>query len=86
MLKEFDDIEVYLEKEELSMKDALIRRDFIIKYKGNEKRVTQIQMINWPDHLSPNDENGYTAIEYIISMINESKLNLNKSPILTHCR
>jgi protein tyrosine phosphatase len=42
-------------------------------------------MVNWPDHSTPDEETGYNTLEFILSSINEYKLNFPLSPILTHC-
>lgn len=74
-----------MEKEEFVICNSLIKRDFIIKYNDMEHRTTQLQMVNWPDHSSPDEETGYQTIEYIINFTAEIRANYNYSPILTHC-
>ena len=66
---------------------ALIKREFVIRYSGVEKKVTQMQMINWQDHSAPDSENGNKVIEYLINEVNQVKfVTLNSSPVLVHCR
>ncbi len=74
-----------MEKEDLLMKNSIVRREFLIRYGGVEKRVTSLQMLNWPDHSSPEESNGYETIEFILTGINEVKLINPNSPILVHC-
>lgn len=85
-IRQFEDVEVYLEKEEYIINNALIKREIVIKYEGIEKRVTQLQMVSWPDHNVPDEDNGYVTIETIYSYINEYRFNCNFSPVLIHCR
>lgn len=59
----------------------------MVRYAGIEKKVTQMQMMNWEDHTAPNMENSYKVIEYLINAVNEVKnITLNTSPVLVHCR
>jgi protein tyrosine phosphatase len=68
-------------KEEYILTDVLVKRDFRIAYEGVEKIVSQIQMLNWPDHCQPDD---YTTIEKLIEFINVYRANF-QTPILIHC-
>ena len=66
---------------------SLIKREFVVRYSGVEKRVTQMQMINWQDHTVPDSENGNRVIEFLINEVNQVKITtLNTSPVLVHCR
>jgi protein tyrosine phosphatase len=59
----------------------------VIRYSGVEKRITQIQMINWEDHTVPDMEYGYKSIEYLINSVNEMKNNpQGGGPVVVHCR
>jgi protein tyrosine phosphatase len=75
-----------MEKEENIINNCLIKRDFIVRIVGMEKRVSQLQMLNWPDHSIPEDENGYNTLEIILKLIQDYRTNYGFYPILTHCR
>lgn len=75
-----------MEREEFVIPNSLIRRDIIVRYEGVERRVTQLQMMNWPDHSIPEDDAGYVTIESIVNCINDYRLTYTFSPILVHCR
>jgi protein tyrosine phosphatase len=67
----------------------LIRREFIIKNKRNQndyRKISQIQILNWPDHSEPEKETGYNTIEKILMIMQENICYNPKSPILLHCR
>jgi protein tyrosine phosphatase len=80
--RKYEDIEVTLLKEESVFGDVLIKRDFKLVYEGMEKIVSQVQMLNWPDHSQPDD---YNTIEKLIEFINVYRANF-QTPILIHCR
>jgi protein tyrosine phosphatase len=59
----------------------------MIRYSGVEKRVTQMQMINWQDHNVPDMESGSKTIEYLINAVNDARNNTAGSgPVVVHCR
>jgi protein tyrosine phosphatase len=61
----------------------------MIKNTKNEsdfRIITHIQTVNWPDYLEPEKETGYTTLEQILILIQESICYNTKSPILVHCR
>jgi protein tyrosine phosphatase len=63
-----------------------VKRDFIIRYNNIEKRVTQLHMLNWPDHSQPEDDaSGFSSIEHLLSCVSETKANFAQSPVLIHC-
>jgi protein tyrosine phosphatase len=81
-----NEIEITLEKEEWIIKNSIIKREFILKIKSEERRFLQFQVINWPDHSPPEEENGFTTINYVCSLLNEQQQSkTQKSPILLHC-
>jgi protein tyrosine phosphatase len=81
-----ENLEIFFEKEETIINKCLVQRDFIIRYGGKEKRVTQMQMINWQDHSAPDIENGGKTIEYLMNAVNDVKSNsMSCSPVLVHC-
>ncbi len=84
--KVFDDVEVYMDKEVRMIEKCLIRREFIIRICGVEKRVTQLHMINWPDHSIPEGETGFATLNLVLNSISEFKTIYPNLPILTHCR
>lgn len=75
-------------KEEFLIYNTLIKRNLTLKINGIEYKTLQIQMKNWPDHLTPEENNqiGSTSLEYVLSIIAEVRANFINSPILTHCR
>ena len=77
----YDDIEVSLEKQQIILDDALIRREFRIHYNGEVKTVTHIQVVDWPDHSIPDNMD---SIETVIAYINNYRDNYS-SPIAVHC-
>jgi protein tyrosine phosphatase len=83
----FGDIEVMTEGEEyvFTNSQSLMKRTFTVKYKGEEKNVTQIQILDWPDHNVPNSETGFKSLDYIINTISEFKSCITSSPVLIHC-
>ncbi len=77
-----NDIELFLETEEIIIHDALIKREIRINYEGVVKEVTHLQVLNWPDHSIPQNS---LSIETVIAYINNNRDNYS-SPILIHCR
>lgn len=81
-----DNLEVFFEKEEIIFNKCLVKREFAIRYSGTEKRVTQMQMLNWEDHSVPDKESGGKTLEYLMNAVNEVKNNtISRSPVLVHC-
>lgn len=75
---------VSIENEEWILLDCLIKRELALTINGISKKIYHLQMINWPDHSSP-DKNGYMTIDYIIKAIAEFREMYSSSPVLTHC-
>lgn len=80
-----DNMVIILANEEWIIPDCLIKREIIVTIKSQTKRIYHIQMTNWPDHSSPNANNGYMTIDYIIKAIAEFRQSYPSSPVLTHC-
>jgi protein tyrosine phosphatase len=74
-----------LEKEDYLVKNSIVKREFLLRYLNEEKRVTSLQVLNWPDHDAPDSFTGYQTIEYLFGYINEYKLAFPQSPVLVHC-
>jgi protein tyrosine phosphatase len=88
-IKKIDNnIELCLEGEFYSQEKSLIRRDISVKIGTIHKIVTQIQVLNWPDHCSPeqdlNSEDNTNTLTQVLSVIHEFRCN-DSSPVAIHC-
>jgi protein tyrosine phosphatase len=79
-------MEIYYDKEETIINKCIFKREFTIRSFNIERRVTQLHVINWPDHSSPEDDNAHSTIDCLINTVNEFKNGYGQSPVLVHCR
>jgi protein tyrosine phosphatase len=52
---------------------------------NEEKRMSSLQVLNWPDHDAPDSFTGYQTIESLLGFINELQVCFPQSPVLVHC-
>lgn len=74
-----------MEKEEWLKSKCLLRREFAIRISGVERKVTQLQVANWSDHRAPEEDTGYSTVEWVLNTISDYKAAFPMSPVLTHC-
>lgn len=86
---EYKDLQISLINETWTKENCLIKREIMIRNKRNEndiRRISQIQVINWPDYSEPEKETGYLTLEQVLMFMQENICCYPKSPILLHCR
>ena len=80
-----NEIKVKILSIEFLIENCIIKREILIKINNEEKKITHIQMLNWPDYSIPNFENGYKTINFLIYLIAKYRKFYLNSPILIHC-
>lgn len=84
-MRQIQDVKLMVEKEEWILKDCIYRREVLVEFGGVEKKLTHIQIMNWPDHSQPDEDYGYLTIEKLLTIICEYRHTFPNSPVLTHC-
>jgi len=73
------DISLILEKESIVFENLVIRTIKIYKEQKEIREVTQIQLLNWPDHVKPLDS---YLIYHLIDFVDKGK---TFGPVIVHC-
>ena len=71
--------------EEFIIQNCLIKREIVLKLNNEIKTLYHLQILNWKDYSSPDENEGYKTINYLIHYIAESREFFPKSPVLIHC-
>lgn len=92
ILKINENIKINLESELEAMENSVVLRNYKITIENENKDLNKIINIQhifilcWNDHTVPKTEMGYKAIDIIINLVDEYKLNNKFSSIIVHCR
>ena len=62
-----------------------MKKIYILKLNNEIKTLYHLQILNWKDYSSPDENEGYKTINYLIHYIAESREFFPKSPVLIHC-
>ncbi|KAL4437920.1 hypothetical protein ABPG74_001091 [Tetrahymena malaccensis] len=76
------DFQIHLQSQQKNHQQNIVERVFLLKYKNEQRQVTQVHWEGWPDHGVPESKD-YGVLEHLVQKV-VNQVESSKIPVV-HC-